>query len=60
MKLKDLVPEKKLSYNEAYNKKRMEIQLKPDKYYKHSDHSGIDMGVRDKKKSGHYEKTFFR
>lgn len=54
MKLKDIVPEKKLSYNEAYNKKKMEIQLKSDKYCKNGDHSIIDFGIRDKKKSGQY------
>ena len=54
MKLKDIVPEKKLSYNEAYNKKKIEIQLKSDKYCKNGDHSIIDFGIRDKKKSGQY------
>lgn len=56
----DLVPDKKLSYNDSYhNKKKMEIQLKPEKYYRHGDNS-IEVGLQNKKKSGQYERTFFR
>ena len=49
-----------MSYNDAYNKKKVDLQLKPDKYGRHIDVSMVDMGLRDKKKSGQYEKTFFR
>lgn len=59
VRLIDLVPEKKLSYNEAYNRKKLELQLKPDKYHRHIDNPA-EHGLREKKRSGQFEKTFFR
>lgn len=56
IKLLDLMPDKKMSYNEAAHqqKKRVDLQMKPDKYYRHGDNSTIEVGLRDKKRSGQY------
>lgn len=51
------MPEKKLSYNE--HKKKSDLHLKSDKYHRHIDNSTLEIGVH-KKRSGQYEKTFFR
>ena len=53
--MKDIIPEKKMSYNDVYNKKKGDLQLKSDKYGRHIDVSMMENGgMREKKKSGQY------
>ena len=60
MKFLDLMPEKKLSYNDSlHHKKKLEIQLKGEKYHRHGE-TTMEAGLREKKRSGQYERTFFR
>ena len=49
----DLLPEKKLSYNEVYAKKRVELLHKPERS------KPLDLGG-GKKRSSQFEKNFFR
>lgn len=55
------MPEKKMSYNDSLNqKKKLEIQLKGEKFNRHGETTLMEAGFREKKRSGQYERTFFR